>query len=261
VQVSPAVRVPAPLDDPLSYPGQRPDTSFVLRGNVLRPLAEVETRVVEGRRAVLAIGSNACPAQLAVKFRDRGCSDVVVGLVVDVDALVVRPSAHFSRSGYWPFAPARLDGGGARCILTLLDDDQVDVLDRTEPNYDRVVLDPGVHRVRVERTPCDASVEVYASRHGVVDDGRLPAFPDAPSSDPLPTQQALISALLRAEGTGLPTTPARVSDRVRQYPDEAEHVTRAIRRLHVRPARLATATATQGECRSGRLPMPSANER
>jgi hypothetical protein len=256
------VRVPAPLEEPLSYPGERPRAPFLLQGDVVSALPPEFD--LAGRRAVLAIGSNACPAQLAEKFRERDCSDVVPGLIVDVDALVVRPSAHFSRSGYWPFAPARLDGATGEFVLTPLDDDQVAVLDRTEPNYERVALDPTVHRVGLGRAPYDGNVEVYVSHHGVVDDGRLPNWDDPP-----PSQHALLAALLRIVANEPPSEdlPAGdvegLSDAVRRRSERAEDVTRAIRRtLRVRPAALATqANPAQDERRSDRLAMPSANER
>ncbi len=251
------MRVPAPLEDPLSYPGERSRTPFLLRGDAVVPLPSAFD--LSGRRAVLAIGSNACAAQLATKFRNQRCSDVVPGLLVDVEALVVRPSAHFSRSGYWPFAPARLDGATAKYVLTLLDDDQVAVLDRTEPNYERVVLDPTVHRVRSGSAALERPVEVYVSHHGVVDDDRLPLWRDPP-----PTQHALLAVLLRTAPDGLPgRDAAALSTAVRRHPELAEVVTRAIRgHLRVRPAELTEHPANrQDERRSVRLATPSDSDR
>lgn len=263
---------PAPLEEPLSYPGERPRAPFLLRGDVVEPLPpsfDVRSFRARSRRAVLATGSNASPAKLAVKFRDRGCGTEVVGLIVDVEALIVRPSAHFGRSGYWPFAPARLDGTGTTCVLTLLDEDQVAVLDRTEPNYRRILLDPGVHRVR----PRDASrvepvgavevgaVEVYESLHGVVVDDRLPAW-----TEPPPSQQTLLTALIRATGDELSDRdPATLSDAVRRQPERADAVTTAVRRhLRVRASGLATRDRDeigQDERPCGRLTTPDPSER
>ena len=140
------MRGPAPLEEPLRYPGERPRAPFLLHGDVVSALpTELRRRRARSRprhrleRVPGAAGARSSAARPAATSFRRS--------VVTVDALVVRPSAHFGRAGYWPFAPARLDASTTECVLTLLDDDQVAVLDRTEPNYDRVVLDPAVHRV------------------------------------------------------------------------------------------------------------------
>ena len=184
----------APLDDPLSYPGERATGAFRLRDNELRPLTEP---IPAGRLPVLSIGSNACPAQLTAKFHGRPCSGEVFGVLVSVARLQIRPSAHLGRSGYWPFAPAALDGTSSPAVLCFLDANQVAVLDATEPNYLRVPLDPGRHPVN--DTPqivgrlaaAHDTVWVYVSKHGVVDDPRLPAW-----TDPPPTQRSLLGALI-----------------------------------------------------------------
>jgi hypothetical protein len=187
----------APLDDPLSYPGVRPDRSWHLADGRHSPLAGP---VPAGRHAVLGIGSNACPAQLARKFAERPgsegrCGDDVVGLVVTVDRLTVRPSAHLGRSGYWPFAPAVSLGvppePACPAALCFLDDAQLAVLDATEPNYVRVHLDRSAHAVAAREDLPDGPIEVYMSRHGIVDDPRLPHW-----TDPPPSQRALLEALI-----------------------------------------------------------------
>jgi hypothetical protein len=187
----------APLDDPLSYPGPRPDRSWHLVDGRCSPLVGA---VPTGRHAVLGIGSNACPAQLARKFDGRSgggsqCGDDVVGLVVTVDGLTVRPSAHLGRWGYWPFAPAVSLGESLEpacpAALCLLDAAQLAVLDATEPNYVRVRLDRSAHTVTAREDVPDGPIEVYVSRHGVVDDPRLPRW-----TDPPPSQRALLDALI-----------------------------------------------------------------
>jgi hypothetical protein len=226
--------VPAPLDDPLSYPGRRPTAPFRLRGDELAPLAGA---LPAGGHAVLAIGSNACPEQLAAKFRGRPCDPEVVGFPVLVAGLQVRPSAHLGRAGYWPFAPAALDASSGPAVLCLLDADQLAVLDRTEPNYDRIELDrPGA---RISGAPPEVvrgPVGLYASKHGVVDDARLPAW-----ADPPPTQVALLSAVLpllrRAAALPPEVVDARTLSRaLRGERGLAEHLTGVLgRTMRVRP--------------------------
>lgn len=196
---------------------------------------------------MLAIGSNACPAQLSAKFRGRHCRDDLVGLVVTVQDLVVRPSAHLSRSGYWPFAPARLVGATTAAVLCLLDADQVAVLDATEPNYVRTRLDQQVHRV-VGAGPL-ARVEVYVSRHGVVDDPRLPVW-----TDPPPTQDELLEVLLSAVPAAARFgTPAGLSAALRNDPSLATALSDDLRRaLRTRTADLVVPPEDQ--------PLPSEND-
>jgi hypothetical protein len=185
----------APLDDPLSYPGPRPTRSWHLADGRCVPLHGLVPR---GRHAVLGIGSNACPDQLTRKFAGRDCSDDVVGLVVTVNGLAVRPSAHLSRSGYWPFAPAVPRGTApgvpepaCPAALCLLDDAQLSVLDATEPNYVRLRLDRAAYPVAALEAVPDGPIWVYASRHSVVDDPRLPGW-----TDPPPSQRTLLAALI-----------------------------------------------------------------
>lgn len=214
----------APLDDPLSYPGPRAAWPFRLVGDEVSRLADDDPRLTRGdRHAVLAIGSNACPAQIVRKFRDRPGHGEVVGLPVAVTGLQIRPSAHLGRSGYWPFAPVSLDETACTAVLCLFDDDQLAVLDATEPNYDRTRLDPHRHRLAHSQRLSGPSmpagpIEVYTSRHGVVDDPRLPAW-----SDPPPSQELLLSALLpllRTAAEPVPLTDAAALSRALRSDDD-----------------------------------------
>ncbi|MDQ1671649.1 MAG: hypothetical protein QOC98_211 [Frankiaceae bacterium] len=223
---SPPGRPAAPLDDPLSYPGACAPWSFRLRGD---EVTRFEGPVPRDRVPVLAVGSNACPSQLAAKFRGRPCSDELLGLVVSVDRLQVRPSAHLGRSGYWPFAPmagAGPDCGPGRAVLCLLDDEQLHVLDRTEPNYDRRRLDGRAHAVTgAPAEVCAEGVCIYVSKHGVVDDPRLPTW-----SDPPPSQTVLLAAL--TELVPVPpelTEPAALSAALRRDPGLADDLTAAVK--------------------------------
>ena len=58
-----------PIDDPLSYPGVIPPYSYVLSGpHSLTPVTSLSALSLAGRHPVIAVGSNAAPAQLARKF-------------------------------------------------------------------------------------------------------------------------------------------------------------------------------------------------
>ncbi len=211
-----------PLQDPLSYPGASAPWSFRLHGDVA---TRFDGPLPDRRTAVLGVGSNACPAQLAAKFRAGMCSGDLVGVVVSVARLQVRPSAHLSRSGYWPFAPMA-SSGTARAVLCLLDDDQLDVLDRTEPNYDRRKLDARTHPVAgVPDELCAEGAWVYVSKHGVVDDPRLPAW-----SDPPPSQVMLLDALMELVPVSpQPSGAVGLSAALRRDPELAGELTSRVK--------------------------------
>jgi hypothetical protein len=85
-------------------------------------------------------------------------------------------SAHVSAGGYVPAAPYVGDGH-TDAVVGWFDDEQLALVDATEPNYHRLALDP--------------ATQLYVSRWGVVAvDGR-----------PLPlTDQATLLARLRPPG-------------------------------------------------------------
>jgi hypothetical protein len=262
----------APLDDPLSYPGTRPDHPFLLvEGHTARiavaagrPLADASVgttgqtlgdvlatcgaSAVAARQPVLAVGSNANPAQLSAKFRGHDCGDAVIGLIVQARNVTVRPSAHLSRRGYWPFAPAsseELGGQTIELVLCLLDEAQIAVLDRTEPNYDHRQLNLAVHPIRpVGPAPAEPlqDVALYVSRHGVVDDPRLPVLDESRQGSPPPSQTRLLTALLACL-RDLPTgvrTPEELLAEVRRDPNLPARITAAMPEvLRTRPADLA----------------------
>jgi hypothetical protein len=233
----------APLDDPLGYPGEVPDGPFLLDGDdveVLDPGLTLDAArdLASATQAVVAVGSNASPAQLARKFGGQPCRGIVVGLRVRVPNLQVLPSGHLSRTGYWPFAPARAVRPAASepldLVLCLLDDEQLSVLDATEPNYRRVPLSPDAHPVRVAGGGAPATCWVYDSRHGVVDDPRLPRWTPGP-----PSQEQLLRVLLAEIPELGVRSPASLIEAVRADPGVAAGAGALLRRrLRTRPSGL-----------------------
>lgn len=201
----------SPAEDPLSYPGRFFETSYLLLpGKRALPMEErVERRLgqcwvdapseaaslgwssctslnyvlvrenaapIDSRYAVLAIGSNAAPAQLARKFARRGISSVIPVMRANVRGLKVVPSAHLNPKGYIPAAPAAADEAGMRrMFVTFLDDEQLCLLDETEPNYTRVALNAERHPVQLLNKEQLGSCYVYRSLHGVIADPRVPS--------------------------------------------------------------------------------------
>ncbi|MFJ8938992.1 hypothetical protein ACIRL0_25260 [Streptomyces sp. NPDC102365] len=179
----------APREDPLVYPGAWPAESGLLDGDRLLPLTR---RTFPGRVPVLAVGSNASPAQLRHKMRQYELSSPIPLVKARVTGLEIGVSAHVSALGYVSAAPFRAPGHTRELFLTWLDPAQLAAIDASEgvtrPSgaYDRVVLPATGFRVEPEpgdpRGPHDSSdssssggsldgVHLYVNRHGVLQDG------------------------------------------------------------------------------------------
>ena len=140
-----------PSEDPEGYPGRLSEGSYLLLGDSvlsLTPGASIDgwleradATPMERRSAVLAVGSNASPAQLMRKFAQ--VADLAIP-VLRAWAVGVRPafSAHINPAGYIPAAARLAVERSQRCRVwvTFLDDAQLAIMDLTEPSYDRVLL-------------------------------------------------------------------------------------------------------------------------
>ncbi|GLY76439.1 hypothetical protein [Actinoallomurus iriomotensis] len=197
-----------PIGDPLVYPGRPPAESGLLAGDrflALReePGAPPGSRRLPGgetlddalrdaggsrfadRHPVLAVGSNGSPAQVHRKLAGR--APILVPMTyAEVTGLVPGVSAHVSRPGYVPAAPVLVPGATARLIVLWLDDDQLAVVDATEPNYHRLRT-PAAVRVSLDGVPVGCGL--YAGRHGCLTDREGRPFR-------LTSQAALLTVLL-----------------------------------------------------------------
>ncbi|SDS10046.1 hypothetical protein [Jiangella sp. DSM 45060] len=196
-------------------------TSCVVTGTAVRPLAA--DVCLDGRRPVLAVGSNAAASQLRQKL---GPDLAVPVHAVRVSDLAVGHSAHVSRAGYIPYTPYEHRGRTLRAVVLWLDDAQLARMDETEPNYDRVRLSSAHYRLALESGDVVAGYDVYRSVHGVIAGlpattqadafaqlARRPGIPD----DPLPVlagsarRRAAVTAALAAHAVDarLRTAPGR----------------------------------------------------
>ncbi|MFJ5266120.1 hypothetical protein ACIQAC_37240 [Streptomyces sp. NPDC088387] len=208
----------APRDRPLTYPGAWPRGSGLLSGDRWLPLTGP---VGEGRVPVLAVGSNACPAQLRLKLAESAITTPVPMVRVRVTGIDVGVSAHVSRMGYVSASPFEAPDTVRELFVTWLDAEQLAVVDASEGvplpegNYRRAWL-PAPH-VRI--APADGGEPlpgafVYVNRRGVLHDGT-----GAPRRHG--EQRALLTELLLAlprlrELFGV--TPEEFCDRVRADP-------------------------------------------
>jgi hypothetical protein len=225
----------APRVEPLAYPGRRPPQSILLTDD--RPLAlrllagrrlgqawvEAAAGALPGddRRArerlplddvllrrdsartddrvpVLAVGSNASPAQLRHKYEAAGVSLVTPMVACRVEGLAAGLAAIVSRVGYVPATPVL----GADLVDDLfvqwLDPAQLARLDATEPNYRRVVVggDPATGGVRITLPSGEVlgACHVYACTRGSLALGRGDDAPPLRLGD----QATLLAQLLAA---------------------------------------------------------------
>jgi hypothetical protein len=93
---------------------------------------------MENRVPVLAVGSNASPAQLAFKFRRTGAPPVIPSVLVTLRGYGAGFVPYISSFGYIPSTLIQDDRLSCQLFLQFLDRDQLDVLDASEG-----VLPPG----------------------------------------------------------------------------------------------------------------------
>ena len=212
-----AAEAPDPIAAPLTYPGAAPDSSAVLVTDagvlVVRPsragalgawrvelgpgtskalddvLGERGAALTGDRAPVLAVGSNAAPAQIRRKLSTAGLTAAVPVTAVTVDGLSVGVSAHVSRAGYVPATPVLDPCAKSQPMwVTWFAPDELQALDKTEPNYDRVQV-PASCSIQLTPVQRLSQCWLYVSHHGYLTER---------SGEPrqLTDQSALISRLL-----------------------------------------------------------------
>lgn len=182
----------APREHPLSYPGARPEESVLLDGDRLLPLTR---RVYEDRVPVLAVGSNACPAQLRHKMAQSEASGTIPMVKARVGGIGVGVSAHVSLMGYVSASPFHAPGAVGELFLTWLDAAQLAVVDASEGvraadgAYDRAWLPASDVRIELDSGELLPGAHVYVNRRGVLHNGS-----GAPR--PHPGERPLLASLL-----------------------------------------------------------------
>jgi len=182
-----------PISAPLTYPGAAPDDPAVLvtdaemlrvhpsrtaelgqwRVGVSRSadvsldqvLLERNAAPMRSRIPVLAVGSNAAAAQIRRKLATRVRPTMVPVTAVTVHGLSVGVSAHVSKAGYVPATPVPDPSAQSLMWVTWLTADELATMDKTEPNYDRVLVPPACSVALLSGQPVPGCW-LYASRHG-----------------------------------------------------------------------------------------------
>jgi hypothetical protein len=174
----------APVDDPRCYPGQIPDYSYLLVRDAVHPLEAGSTgglldalgdsllrlgaAPLEQRHPVLFYGSNAAPAQLARKYANSSAGFVVPAVLGAVDGVDAVYSSHVSPYGAVPATLIASPGTSLSVHVGFLHDEQIFVLDKTEPNYHRRTLLGGDYPASLASGEALVSSTAYLSRHGVL---------------------------------------------------------------------------------------------
>ncbi|AVH60321.1 MULTISPECIES: hypothetical protein [Streptomyces] len=164
----------APRDHPLTYPGAWPGESGLLDGDRLLPLTR---RVYEDRVPVVAVGSNACPAQLRHKMAEYEVSGTIPMVKARVTGIGIGVSAHVSLLGYVSASPFHAPGAVGELFLTWLDAAQLAVVDASEGvpaatgAYDRAWLPSSDIRIELDSGELLPGAYLYVNRRGVLHDG------------------------------------------------------------------------------------------
>lgn len=148
-----------------AYPFAIPDHSLLFEGGRHRPLDDPEPHLA-GRTAVLAVGSNQSPEQLARKYAHLP-GTVIPMTRVWLDDFDVVYATHVTRYGSIPGNLHPAPGARVRLSVTWLDQDQLRVMHATEiagENYVFARLDDV--RLAVDGGRTLDSVHAYVSLHG-----------------------------------------------------------------------------------------------
>ena len=212
--VLPADLFPGAEQQPLAYPGLRPDFSYVYfkgdvhkinpRGDTYADLwlndpsgqvtldAFLEARgnaTISNRHAVLAVGSNGCPGRLAEKYGDQPevALPVFVGTVADTAVVYSRRLVSY---GALPATYLHQPGASSWLSVTMLTDEQLARMDETERVGEYYLRIPVPGHFLIDGGPRVGDLTAYLDREILTYEGkpiRLKMFardgPDWPVMD------------------------------------------------------------------------------
>lgn len=184
---------PAPRKDPLSYPGKRPDFSFLFHEDSILPiipektqdlgkssvlfsngdkreldsiLQELHAETIEERYVVIGYGSNANPAQLSVKFKDlHRPIPVFKGTLTGYDVVY---ASFISPYGAIPATIDHSDETKVEVWINFLDEEQMRIMDKTEGRNKSYWLTKIEDEIKLENGLVISPLYVYISTMGIL---------------------------------------------------------------------------------------------
>jgi hypothetical protein len=189
------------LELALTYPYQRPSSSFVLhQGTVTEDFLDFDK---SNRTPVIACGSNAAPSQLLRKFPDT--SDKIFVSTAELLDFACVYSPHITAYGSIPATLAHIPGHRTSCHITWLTELQLQTMHQTEA----IGLNYRFSKLSNLRLQCESIRNIntafaYISIHGgLLIDGTLVELtelspPAAPQSIPQLTQKGIQEAAIHA---------------------------------------------------------------
>jgi hypothetical protein len=228
----------APRDDPLSYPGRYHRCSYLLVDDEVigldgvdeldeldRILRRHQSAPTIERTAVLAIGSNAAPAQLHRKLA-AGSSRTVPVIQATLTGVAIGFSRHITTYGSIPMTPTPRDGAVTKVFVTYLDAAQLATVTSSEgANYVREPYDSSAGtRLVLALGGVVSNFDAFVTTRGIL---RLDGEPvDAPATQ-VDLWTRLADAWRRHPGhAGLPATPAEIVHALRS-PDRRTEIVAA----------------------------------
>ncbi|MDN5686552.1 MAG: hypothetical protein L0G94_07690 [Brachybacterium sp.] len=157
-------------DGGVDAPAEQQDRPLVDVAAIEAGLAADGAAPLAQRTLVVAVGSNQTPETIARKYARSGrdLHPATPFVRCTIHDLAVGHCAHISARGYIPAAPYRAQGERMELVATWFDDEQLAVVDETEPNYERIHLEQGSFPVTLATGERPRHVDVYASVWGVL---------------------------------------------------------------------------------------------
>lgn len=133
-------------------------------------LLESNAVTIDARFLVVAVGSNASPSVMRKKFLNgtKSISLVLPFVRGTIHGIDVGHSAHASAGGYIAAAPYANPDQERELWASWLDADQLKVLDDTEPNYQRVLVQNSDYPFKLENGETPESYYIYESKRGLI---------------------------------------------------------------------------------------------
>lgn len=163
----------APRADGRRYPGAWPDDSCVVTFDDVRPLPGPVPELARDRQPVLAVGSNASPAQLRHKYLDHPDDLGIAMSRAHVSGLFVGFTPWRAGYGAYPATPVLEAGATTELMVQWLDHAQLADLDATEGGYTRTWLELPAVQVRVGEHLLDGVWAYVANSGPLVVDGHV----------------------------------------------------------------------------------------